>query len=201
MPETNVIAVSFGEESKAYQGLSVLRDVAASGRVGLRSAAIVERDEAGGLSIPESVNPEAGERTLGGSLIGLFVGILGGPVGMLIGWGTGTLIGGALDVQRSAQSEDVMAEFGQAIPPGTAALVAEVDEDDIRVIDSEMGELGGTVIRRSADEVLAELEAAHAAAEAAEREARQTVREHKKTERHEEYEERKEALRKKLGLE
>ncbi|MGW6460264.1 hypothetical protein ACWF94_30805 [Streptomyces sp. NPDC055078] len=61
------------------------------------------------------------------------------------------------------------------------------------VIDGEMGKLGGTVLRRPADEVLAELEAAEYAAKAAVGEARRIVREEKKAEH-------KAALREKLHI-
>ena len=46
-----------------------------------------------------------------------------------------------------------------------------------------MGALGGTVVRRSAEEVLAELEASEEATKAAEKEARRVMREHGKAER------------------
>ena len=52
----NVVVVGFTEPSKAYQALSVLKECDAAGRIGLESAAIVERTEDGKLRIPESVD-------------------------------------------------------------------------------------------------------------------------------------------------
>ena len=49
MPQENVVVVRFTEPSKAYQALSVLKDCDADGRIGLESAAIVERTESGEL--------------------------------------------------------------------------------------------------------------------------------------------------------
>ena len=59
---------------------------------------------------------------------------------------------------------------------------------------------GGTVLRRSADDVLAEIEAAEEAAEEARRQARKKARERKKAEMHEKYEDRKTHLREKLHI-
>ena len=43
MAQENVVVVRFTEPSKAYQALSVLKECDAEGRIGLESAAVVER--------------------------------------------------------------------------------------------------------------------------------------------------------------
>ena len=52
MADRNVVVVRFNEPSKAYQALSVLKECSAEGRIGLESAAIVERTEDGKLQHP-----------------------------------------------------------------------------------------------------------------------------------------------------
>ena len=47
----NVIAVTFDEQSKAYQALSTLKGLDREGRIELKSAAVVERNTAGQLQI------------------------------------------------------------------------------------------------------------------------------------------------------
>ena len=47
MSQENVVVVRFTEPSKAYQALSVLKECDADGRIGLESAAVVERTAAG----------------------------------------------------------------------------------------------------------------------------------------------------------
>ena len=81
MAQENVVVVRFREPSRAYQALSVLKDNDASGRIGLESAAVVERTAAGELRIPESADNVGLVGTASGSLIGMLVGVLGGPVG------------------------------------------------------------------------------------------------------------------------
>ena len=118
MAQENVVVVRFTEPSKAYQALSVLKECDADGRIGLESAAVVERTAEGELRIPESADNVGLVGTASGSLIGMLVGVLGGPVGVLLGWGAGALMGGAFDVDRAVTSDEALTVLGQAIPPG-----------------------------------------------------------------------------------
>ncbi len=178
----NVIVVTFPESSKAYQALSVLDQADAEERIIVRSAALVERQADGTLKVPEGRDNMLGVGFAGGSLIGILVGVLGGPIGVLLGWGAGAIAGGAVDVYRVDHGDDVLAQMGREVPAGQTALVAEVDEDTVQIIDDEMGKLGGTVSRYPAEEVLAALEASDEAARAAEKEARRVMRERRKAE-------------------
>jgi uncharacterized membrane protein len=182
MTEENVVVVRFTEPSRAYQALSVLKELDASGRIGLESAAVVERSAAGELNIPESADNVGLVGTASGSLIGMLVGVLGGPVGLLLGWGAGALMGGAFDLDRAETSDEALTVLGRAIPPGSTAVIASVDEPAVEVVDGEMAKLGGEVTRRPVAEVMDELEASREAADAAAREARRAVREQHKAE-------------------
>ena len=196
----NVIAVTFDEPSKAYQALSTLKGLDREGRIELKSGAVVERGATGQLQIPEGTDNAGGEGFLGGGLVGMLVGVLGGPLGMLLGLGAGGLIGGLYDIDQADMQDQTLAQVGRHIPPGRNALLAEVDESADDVIDGAMTAQGGTVLRRSADDVLAEIEAAEEAAEEAQRQARKMARERKKAELHEKYEDRKTHLREKLHI-
>ena len=94
----------------------------------------------------------------------MLVGVLGGPVGVLLGWGAGALMGGAFDVDRAVTSDEALTVLGRAIPPGSTALIASVEEPAVEVIDAEMYTLGGEVTRRTVAEVMGELEVAEEAA-------------------------------------
>ena len=72
--------------------------------------------------------------------------------------------------------------LGTAIPAGSTAVIANIEEPAVEVIDGEMAKLGGEVTRRPVADVIAELDAAEAAADAAAREARKVVRQQKKAE-------------------
>jgi uncharacterized membrane protein len=201
MTDHNVIAVAFPERSKAFEALNELKGAGLEGRVDVIAANVIARDEKGRVDIPEDIDLTQGDRTWGGGLIGLLVGVIGGPIGMLFGWTSGILIGGALDVRRADRTASVLGEISNSVPAGGTALIAEVDEYTPEVIDTEMGRLGGTVFRRPADAVLADLEAAEEAYRAAEKEADRAAREQRKAERKEDFEQRKAALKAKLGIE
>jgi uncharacterized membrane protein len=181
MAEENVVVVRFTEPSKAYQAMTVLKECDASGRIGLESAAVVERTSEGELHIAESTD-SFGLGTASGSLIGMLVGVLGGPLGLLLGWGAGAMMGAAFDVDRAETSDEALVVLGRAIPPESTAVIASVDEPAVEVIDGEMSKLGGEVTRRPIAEVMGELEVAEAAADAAAREARRAIREKRKAE-------------------
>lgn len=195
-----VIAASFQEDSKAYQALSELKNAGAEGRVEVLSSAIIARDENGVLSAPEADDQVSGAATVGGGFTGLLIGILGGPVGMLFGWTAGTIVGGAFDLKRYGDSNDVLGQISRFIPAGSTAVVAELNEYADEVVDGIVGGLGGSVLRQSADEVLDEIEAVQEAYEDAERAARKAAREERKAERRENFEERRDALKAKLGI-
>jgi uncharacterized membrane protein len=182
MAEENVVVVRFTEPSKAYQALSVLKEADAEGRIGLESAAVVERTAAGGLRTPEGADNVELVGTASGSLIGMLIGVLGGPVAVLLGWGTGALMGGAFDVDRAVTSDEALTVLGRAIPTGSTAVIASVEEPAVEVIDSEMKKVDGEVTRRPVAEVMSELEAAEDAADAAAREARRAIRAKRKAE-------------------
>jgi uncharacterized membrane protein len=180
--QENVIVVRFTEPSKAYQALSVLKELDGSGRIGLESAAVVERTATGELRTPESADNVGLVGTASGSLIGMLIGVLGGPVGVLLGGGAGALMGGAFDVDRALTSDEALTVLGKAIPTGSTAVIASVEEPAVEVIDGEMKKLDGEVTRRPVAEVMTELEAAEDAADAAAREARRTIRAKRKAE-------------------
>ena len=200
MSEHNVIAVSFEDRSNAYQALSELKGAGLEGRVEVLSASIVARDEQGRLDTPEGGDVLGGAATVGGSLTGLMLGVIGGPIGMLFGWTGGLLVGGAWDIYRADRSDSVLGEISRYIPVGGTAVVAEVNEFAVEVVDKLMSEQHGTVYRRSADVVLAEIEAAEDAYQRAQKEADRALREQRKAQRHQHAEERKAALKEKLGV-
>ena len=161
---------------------------------------MVERTPEGALQIAEGADNLGPVGAASGSLIGMLVGVLGGPVGVMLGWGGGALIGGAFDIDRAVTSDEALTVLGRAIPPESTAVIASVDEPAVEVIDGEMAKLGGEVTRRSVADVMDELEAVEAAADAAAREAMRTVHEQRKAEVHADVDERMGKLKEKLHV-
>jgi uncharacterized membrane protein len=195
MPEY-AVAITFPQNSTTYEALSRLS--AATGGFEIRSAAIVERDKDGHLHMPEGGDTTAGAGIAGGSLIGMLIGVLGGPVGMLLGWSVGAAGGALYDADRLDTGDEAIEQFGALVPTGRNALLAETVESTTEPLDTFVSKMGGTIVRRPIDEVIAELEAQQAAAEEAEKAARKAIREQKKQERKETHQQRVDALKAKF---
>ncbi len=184
MAQENVVVVRFAEPTKAHEAWTVLKKCDADDRIDLKSAAMLQRTSAGNLKTLDDWDKFGPVGMAGGGLIGMLIGILGGPVGVLLGWGAGATLGGAFDIDRAVTSDEALTVLGTAIPAGSTAILADVEEFAVEVIDGEMKKLDGTVTRLAAGEVLAEVATAEDAADAAAREARRTVREKRKAELH-----------------
>ena len=170
-----MIFVSFPEDSSAYEAFTNLKELATQGQVGLSGAAIVQRGEDGHIAIKDSVQGGSTSATTTGGLIGLLVGILGGPFGILIGGATGLLIGSLYDTDSAEETESALADMSNSIRPGQTVVLAEVAEQSESAVDEAMTRLGGTVRRRPVEDVEAEIAAAEDAARAAKREARKQL--------------------------
>lgn len=175
----NVIAVAFGTDSSAYEAMTKLKELESQDQIDIKGVAVVTRDADGRIEEKDAVGGDSWGGTASGGMIGLLIGILGGPLGILIGGATGLLVGSAFDFTEDDDTESVLGAIANSIEVGRTGLIADVDEPSPEVIDSAMERLGGSVLRKSADEVESEIAAAEDAQRAARREARKQLREAK----------------------
>jgi uncharacterized membrane protein len=142
----------------------------------------VTREEDGRITIKDQFGGESSEDTAGGGLLGLLVGVLGGPLGVLVGGATGLLVGSLFDEDDYDDTRSVLGDMSKSIRVGPPGLLAEVSESAPEAVDAVMAHLNGTVVRRAAADVELELAAAEDAQREAKRKARQELREarHKK---------------------
>ena len=182
----NVLAVDFAEDSKAYEALSSLKELDDQGQLDLAAAAVVVRTDDGRIETKDQVGDDSLVGTTTGGLIGLVIGILGGPFGVLLGGATGLLVGSLYDIDESDATESALGDISGSVRAGHTALLAEADEPSPEVIDNAMKSLGGTVLRRSLDDVQAEIAVAEDAQRAAAKEARKRLREQRQAKTKEE---------------
>jgi uncharacterized membrane protein len=171
----NVIAVSFEDDKGAYRALTLLGELDSQGRVGVREAVVVARGEDGQIVAKDRTGSSDLPGTAGGGIIGLLLGIIGGPIGMLIGGSYGLFVGSMFDLSDAEETESALGEVSGSIKPGHTALLAVVDEPSTEIVDAAMSDVGGTVVRRSVDDVEAEIAAAEDAERKAKREARKEL--------------------------
>jgi uncharacterized membrane protein len=109
------------------------------------------------VQTPEGADNAAVYYLASGGLIGLLVGALGGPVGMLLGGSVGRWPAASANLTAPTSRDVALQTIGERIQSGSPALVAEVTEPAEEVIDKAMATLGGKVTRRPANDVYAEV--------------------------------------------
>jgi uncharacterized membrane protein len=109
---------------------------------------VVVRGEDGHLVEKDRIESTLLPATTGGGLIGLPLGIIGGPFGVLIGGATGLMVGSLLDVADMDETDSELGAISSAVQVGRTELLAVVLEQSPEVVDAAMSGIGGTVLRR-----------------------------------------------------
>ena len=180
----NVIAVSFQDDSRAYQALRDLRELDAHGLINLRVAVVLRREDGHVVVEDEVGDGELFPPTAAGGLIDLLIGIVG-PRGILIGGSTGLLAGALSESPDEDETESVLAKISRSVSGEHATLLAQLSEPDPANVDTVMAGLGGTVLREPTGTLKAEIAAAEAAQRTAKRKARKALREQREAEHRE----------------
>jgi uncharacterized membrane protein len=133
------------------------------------------RGEDGQLIQKDGVESPDLPGTASGGIMGLLLGIIGGPFGVLIGGATGLMVGSLFDLADFEETDSALGAISGSVEVGHTALLAVVVEQSPEVVDVAMSGLGGTVLRRSVADVEAEIASAEEAAHKAKRQARQEL--------------------------
>jgi len=179
----NVLAITFPEDANAYEGLTKLKELDGQDRVALAGAAVVVRNEDGGIVVKDQAGDIGYEGTAAGGILGLLIGVIGGPFGVLLGGATGLMIGSLFDLDDADDTESVLTEMSRSVRVSHTALLAQVTEQNPEVVDAAIAALDGRVVRRPLVEVEGEIAAAEEAQRAAKHEAREKLREQRRVER------------------
>ena len=149
-----MIVAVFGTEDAAAKGLQTLKDLHREGGISLYSWTLIVRD---GKRI--TVKEQSVDRPVGtalGLLTGAIVGILGGPAGSAIGAAMGGYIGMLADCARAGIDLNFLEDAGKKLDVAEAAVLAEIEENWVLVLEPRLREHGGTVLRRFRTDVVEE---------------------------------------------
>lgn len=147
-----MLVVVFNSETEAYEGLNALRELHQSGDITLYANAMVSRDAAGQVQIPQMAD-EGPIGTATGLVSGSLIGLLGGPIGLAVGSAVGAITGLAFDISNDNVNATFVGEVAGALGKSKTALLAEIDETWTLPLDTRMNALGGIVFRRLRYEV------------------------------------------------
>jgi len=120
-----MVAVTYDGAHAAERALSDLR--AERDDQWLSEVSIIEHDTDGRYSV-KAKNPDLEKSHIGsgaaiGGLTGLFVGAIGGPLGLLF-WGTmGAMTGGAIGATHESAFLPLVEELKAVLPPGASSLI------------------------------------------------------------------------------
>ena len=147
---TKVIVASFKEEAKAISALHKLVELDSFGDISIYDKIMVRKKANGDYEILKEDGSNEW-RTITGMAVGGLIGLLGGPVGVVIGLCTGTVIGGISESSHYNLEGDFLAKIEKSMPVGEISIVAEIDEHSIGFIDTYLKPFGAKVLRSDVD--------------------------------------------------
>ncbi|WP_407855794.1 DUF1269 domain-containing protein [Enterococcus hailinensis] len=158
--EKRVIIMNFDVESKAYEAFSKAKKLHMSRALKGEQMAVIHHSNDGEhkFQIEDFLDFTGSNKSSTGGLIGMMVGILGGPIGVLLGWFTGGMIGATRDAKEIREANSVFEFLIDKIGEGDTALLLIAEEEDNRPLNQLiMMELGGEITRLDYEEVEADV--------------------------------------------
>jgi len=171
-----LIVVVFDNETKAIEGIEVLRDLDKEGQISVYESRALAKDPDGTTRSLESADNQSVPLIAGGTAVGALIGLLGGPVGILVGATAGAVIGSIGDLRDVGVTDEFVGDITTALTPGKAAVVADIVEEWMTPLDARMEAIGGVVFRRERASVKTSQDDRDAAAYRAEMEQLQADR-------------------------
>ena len=179
----NILAAVFGIESEGYQAITELRRMPVTDKYAVLQMVLVKRE---GTTLIGCDGFDAGVRMDGGAaiggMIGSLMGILGGPLGVLLLGSYGALTGhlaGTIDAIDDAALLEMVAS---KLVDGEVALIALTEEKEEGVLDSFFSKFTVDVARFDAAAIAAEVDEAEELQIEEERQKLLALREAKKKE-------------------
>ncbi|MDG9700413.1 DUF1269 domain-containing protein [Ottowia cancrivicina] len=147
-----ILVAVFDTETAAYEGLSALKELNASGDITLNATAVIAKSADGALGLRQAAEQGPGSTALG-LITGSLIGLLAGPLGLALGATAGGLTGLLLDLRRAGMSEEFVQEISEKLAPGKSAVLADMDETWTVPVDTRLEPLGAVVVRHLRAEV------------------------------------------------
>jgi uncharacterized membrane protein len=188
--EKNVIVAVFSVESEAFQALSELRQEAGAETYLISAAALVKKqgDVCQYLDGFDTGVNTTNDAVIGG-LIGMTVGLLAGPIGMLLGGSYGTLVGLTVDANDAMFGASMLDQIANKLDDGMVALVALAGEESNDALDAKLSKYDTVIARFDAEAVADEVDRAYEAQAEMARQANAELRKEQLEQAHEDLKE------------
>ncbi|CAM5210488.1 hypothetical protein OURE66S_01657 [Oligella ureolytica] len=179
----NIVLAVFKVESEAYQAMTELRQEPI--RVGsVVSQAILVSNQDERIKIEDSFDTgvETRDDTIKGTWIGALVGIIGGPLGILLGLSTGGLIGYTMDLSDLKKNLKLMNNIADKLGDNQFAIIALTQESEVDAVNSKLSKFDVEIERFDAAEVRQEIKRIEEFQESVEKETKRKASEERKEE-------------------
>jgi uncharacterized membrane protein len=145
-----LLVVSFDNETKANAGFQALRQLDRAGEISVYEMRIIAKEPSGSIRFVDTTDEMAFPVIGGATVVGAFVGLLSGPVGVVTGGMAGALISSFVHAGRLGITDEFVNDVSSALAPGKFAVVADISEAEERLtpLDTRMEEAGGVVLRQ-----------------------------------------------------
>jgi len=144
-----LLVAVFDDEAGARAGARALRALHAEGIVTLYARAIVLREPRGrGLTVREPMAQGDGAAAPAvGAAVSALVSLLGGPVTAVARTVESGLVGAVRDLAEAGIDAGFLELVSRCLRPGSAAVVADAEEESVLPLEARMAALGGRVLR------------------------------------------------------
>lgn len=155
-----VIVVNFEVSSQAYQAFSNVKKAHIERRIKGEQMAVVTHKNEGThhFKVEDFIDFTGTNKTSRGGMIGMLLGIVAGPLAMMLGWFGGSMIGASQDAQEIKRANTIFELLSREIGEGDTGLIVIAEEEDNRVLNQLLTyDLAGRIHRFDYEEVEAEL--------------------------------------------
>lgn len=158
-----VIVINFEVSSQAYQAFSTVKKAHIERKIKGEQMAVVTHSNEGAhhFKVEDFIDFTGTNKTSRGGMIGMLLGILAGPLGIMLGWFGGSMIGASQDAQEIKRANTIFELLSREIGEGETGLIVIAEEEDNRILNQLLThDLAGRIHRFDYEEVESELETA-----------------------------------------
>lgn len=131
----NLLIVSFTKKTTAVKALHKIKELDFYGDITLCEHIMIHKNENYLYEVLDDDTDVVGWKTFTGMELKGIVGLLAGPIGLVIELYSGTAAGSILNIGRYNLEYDFIHQINNKMKLGTIALIAEVSEDSSMLVD------------------------------------------------------------------
>lgn len=147
---SSLIVIAFDSPDEAQKVLDILKGQSKYGNISFDDTAVVSKDADGKVHVKNHVSHGTMTATGVGALLGLMLTFIAFPVaGLLLGAGSGALIGRSMDLGVDGK---FVKEVSETIEPGTSALFVLVHDANPTVVRAALKDHHGTILQTTLSE-------------------------------------------------